>query len=196
MNCFYYYLDVFKAPVNFNVCGKPNFSTKFGCLATLPIIIFLSFSFFRSDLILKEYPTISSQQIVGTSRPYLKFDKSNMTFAVRVADENGVGFLDETFFRIEMHNVVVNNTSNEVISFDKKKTKICDETDFTNPNYLKDYGLKNSICSENDTFNIGGYWTEPFISYMRVLLFPCKNETDSKVVCKSPDEIKNYFKNK
>ena len=55
-----------------------------------------------------------------------------------------------------------------------KKTKVCDETDFTNPNYLKDYGLKNSICSENDTFNIGGYWTEPFISYMRILLFPCK----------------------
>ena len=197
MNRIFYFFDIFKAPLNFKINGKKNYSTRLGSLMSFLIWLFIAISFFQSDFFLKEHPHMSSQSIVGSARPYLRFDKSNMTFFIRVTNDNSTADVDPTYFSIIIYNIFVNNTSHNVITVDKKETKVCDEKDFDNPQFFKDYGLTNATCAaENQTFESGGYWTEPLVSYVRLLMAPCKNSSDSEIVCKSQEQIKQYFKNR
>ena len=189
-----YHFDLFKTPLTYRVNSKSCYSTPFGFLLSFPIFIFLIVSFFMSDLIQKKHPIISSQAIAGSGRPYMGFDKSNMTFAFRVTNDNSTAEIDESYLKVVIMNLVVNNTSHQVIALDTKETKKCDENDFDDPKYFKDYGITNATCAVNSSYEIGGYWTEPFVSYVRVLMEPCKN--GSGVVCKSPNAIKEYLKNK
>ena len=176
--------------------GKDNFSTRFGFMMSIPVIIFLTVSFFMSDLVQKQHPTITSQAIANTGRPYMRFDRSNMTFGTRIADDNAVGYLDPSYFSVLITNVVANNTSHEVIVYDVKNNKVCDENDFPKPEEFGEYAFYNATCAINNTFEIGGYWTDSFVNYMRILVTPCKNSSESNITCKSQDEIKKFFKNR
>ena len=192
-----YHFDFFKAPLTFKIKGKENYATLIGVLMSLPVLLFLSYCFFKSNMIQKLNPSILNQAVVNDFRPHINFDKPNMTFAVRVADDNAAAYMDPAYFSIIYYNVFINNTSHEVIGLDQKKTKICDRTDFSDPSYFDQLGLTNATCvADNQSFALGGYWNELYVNYMRILLVPCKNTSDSDMVCKSPDEIKTYMKNK
>ena len=198
MDCLCYNLDCFKMPLTYLIKGKRNYFTAFGCLMSFPLFFILLISFFLSDLFLKQYPIISNLPIADATRPYLNFDKSNMTFAFRVVtNDNSIAEIDPTYFSLQITNEVVNNTSHEVIAIDTKTTKLCEADDFVDPNYFINYSITNATCiNGNSSFIIGGYWTDPMLSYVRVFMNPCKNETVNGVVCKTPDEIKSYFENR
>ena len=120
-----------------------------------------------------------------------------MTFALRVTNENSIAEIDPTYFSIVITNEVVNTSSHEVISLDTKMTKICEANDFPDPAYFTDNSITNAICTDgNNTFDIGGFWTDPVLSYVRIVMMPCQNGTDNGVVCKSANDIKKYFKNR
>ena len=198
MNSFFYHLDCFKTPLTLRIYGKRSFSTKFGCLMSFPLLIFLLSVFALSDLVLKQYPAITIQSNIEDTSPYIGFGKSNMTLAFKVITENNFSSdIDPTYFSLFISNVVVNNTSHEVIATENKETKVCDENDFIDEGYYWKYGMANATCfGDNSSFEIGGYWTDPFISYLRVIMKPCSNDSSNGTICKSSDKIKNYFKNK
>jgi len=198
MNTFFYHLDCFKTPLTYRINGRRSFFTKFGCLMSIPLLLFLLLVFALSDMVLKQYPAITSQSNIEDTRPSIRFDKSNMTLAFRVITENNFSSdIDPTYFSLFISNVVVNNTSHEVIETDNKETKVCDENDFIDESYYGKYRMTNATCiGKNTTFQIGGYWTDPFISYLRITMKLCSNDSSNGVVCKSSEEIKNYFKNR
>jgi len=69
--------------------------------------------------------------------------------------------------------------------------------DFPDPAYFTNNSMTNAICTDgNSAFDIGGFWTDPVLSYVRIIMMPCQNGTDNGVVCKGPNDIKNYFKNR
>jgi len=198
MNSFFYHFDCFKTPLTLRINGKRSFFTKFGCLMSFPLLFFLLSVFALSDLVLKQYPTITSQSDIEDTSPYIRFDKSNMTLGFKIITENNFSSdIDPTYFSLFISNVVVNNTSHEVIATENKETKVCDENDFIDEGYYWKYGMANATCfGDNSSFEIGGYWTDPFISYVRVIMKLCSNDSSNGMICKSSDEIKNYFKNK
>ena len=198
MNSFFYHFDCFKTPLTLRINGKRSFFTKFGCLMSFPLLFFLLSVFALSDLVLKQYPTITSQSDIEDTSPYIRFDKSNMTLGFKIITENNFSSdIDPTYFSLFISNVVVNNTSHEVMATENKQTKVCDENDFIDEGYYWKYGMANATCfGDNSSFEIGGYWTDPFISYVRVIMKLCSNDSSNGMICKSSDEIKNYFKNK
>ena len=196
MNSFTYHMDLFKSPLTYKINGKDNFSTKFGCMMSIPVIIFLLVSLFMSNLVQKRNPAITIQTISNIIRPYLTFDRTNMTFGVRIADDNAFGNFDPSYFSVTITNVVLNNTSHEIIYYDEKKNKLCDENDFPNSNEFWEYSFTNATCAVNNSYKLGGYWTNPFISMIHVKVNKCKNSSDSNIICKSPEEITAFFNQK
>ena len=197
MDSFFYNFDCFKTPLTYRINGKRSFFTKFGCLMSLPLVFVLFGIFATSEEVLKLHPIISSRSFAEDTRPYLRFDKSNMTFAFRVINENSTANIDPSYFSLTISNIFVNNTSHEVMRTDNKKTKVCDVSDFIDSGYYNTYKIINATCvAENSTFEIGGYWTDPFLSYIKVTMTACKNESESAIVCKSQEEIKYFLKNR
>ena len=189
-------MDLFKSPLTYKINGKNNFSTKFGCMMSIPVIIFLSISFIMSDLVQKRNPAITIQTISNIIRPYLNFDRTNMTFGVRITDDIDVGYLDPSYFSVTISNFVMNNTSHEIIAIDEKKNKLCNENDFPNPKEYWEFSFTNATCAVNNSYKLGGYWTNPFVSFIYINVNKCKNSSDSNIICKSPEEIRAFFNQK
>lgn len=197
MNSIFYHLDCFKTPLTYRINGRQNFFTKCGCLMSVPLLGFLALSFMLSDLVLKIHPMITIQSNFEETRPILRFNKDNMTLSFRVTNQNYDAEIDPTYYSILISNVFVKNTSPTSIMTKNKETKVCDETDFLESNFPKKYVISNATCiSDNGAFEIGGDWTDPYLSYLRISLLPCQNTTEKGMICKSPEEIRKYFKNK
>lgn len=164
---------------------------------SIPLLGFLALSFMLSDLVLKKHPMITIQSNFEEFRPILKFDKFNMTLSFRVTNQNYDAEIDPTYYSINISNVFVKNTYPTSIMTENKKTKICDETDFSERNFSKKYVISNATCmSDSGAFEIGGYWSDPYLSYLRISVIPCQNNTENSLTCKSPEEIRKYFKTK
>ena len=190
-------MDFFKIPLTYRINGRRSYFTKFGCLMSVPLLCFLIAIFTVSDLVQKIHPTITIQSHVEETRPILRFDKSNMTLSFRVTNQNSMAEIDPRYYSIYISNVFVNNTSHTTTTTNNKETKICDGNDFSDSAFPQKYGIFNATCSSgNGSFEIGGYWTDPYMSYLKVSMLPCQNSSENGFSCKSSEEIKNYLKNK
>ena len=189
MNSFVYHFDCFKTPLTYRINGKRNFSTKVGCLMSIPLLTILLTLFFFNEIILKQDPAMTSFSIVEETSPMIYFNNSNVKFAFRISNSDEA--IDQTYFDLLIENVMYNNTSQKIIVTEIKDTQPCDEHE------LNLYGLPNATCvADTNTLTTGGYWTDPFINYIRVSILPCTNGSKEGVICKSPDQIDKYFQNK
>lgn len=129
--------------------------------------------------------------------PFLLFDKQNMSFAFQLMNGTHAPKLDPSYFSLEIANIKLNLTSNEQVLIDKKGTKICEENDFTDKKFYSEHKLENSTCVDgNSSFRIGGDSNGDFQSLIRITLIPCSNDSVEDLVCKGPEQIRSYLKDK
>lgn len=189
MDSLFYHFDCFKIPLTYRINGRRNFSTKFGCLMSIPLLTILMFLFCFNEIIMKQPPSISSISIVEEQSPVIYFNNSNIKFAFRVSNTEMA--VDPTYYNLSIENILLNNTSHKIILTETKEIKPCEE------NELRIYGIPNASCLPDRTvLKTAGSWSDHFINYVRVSILPCQNFSNSEIICKSPEQIKNYFKDK
>ena len=191
-----YAFDIFKSPVVLLFNSSKKVPSAFSLIISLSIVLFLLAFFFQSDLFYKNQPISATQSLSTKNRPRIDFNYSNMGFAFIVSDEVNRYYYEPSIFRFAMQNQYFNNTLGELIQVEDKKLQMCQKSDFVNhSHYFDDLDLGHVVCPSTGNFTLEGFWDEKFVKTVNVYLYSCNNAT-SDVVCKSPGEIEEFFKNK
>ena len=187
-----YSLDIFKSPVPLLFSGHSRISTISGLFCTLAITITLLLITFQSDLLQKKTPKILSIDIPQQYRKNVDF--TGRLLAVGLQDElDGSGFWDPQVFNINVSLAMIEGAN---LIEREIKVKRCEKEDFKNfwnENLYTELNLKDNFCVDRkEEIELGGYWDEGTVKYLKIELKICDNATETGG-CKGYDEIKQVF---
>ena len=195
-----YTLDLFKTPVNFNINGQPKYSSIIGVLFSLTILTYVIYTIAIHDIFYQNNPKINTQNYVvpNDAYPTMYFNKYNFSVALGLQNYSGVHVVDYSYFAISMEITYSNNLNNNPTKPRVSYMKVCNESDFADPNMFYDNGLKNTFCLADDkTFKISGSFGSSEINYMIAKILPCTSqiEMDFNVTCKNQTMMDLFFSN-
>ena len=188
------HLDLFKSNFVLRFRKDVKISTGLGLCFSLAIIVVLAFYASQSDVFYGLAPKVLDSSTGLDIRRTIHFDKK--IFAVGVSDDNiNAGIVDPTLFTINVVNYFYNQDTGTGTE-DHKTLHLCSEADFPeNPHIYISLNLKNNFCIENSSFSLKGYWDEPEMDYMSLMLNLCDNET-SNGTCQSYEQMASQLKGK
>ncbi len=103
---------------------------------------------------------------------------------------------DETIFSFKFY-VYHSDIKEGLVNQTNYAWKLCTQDDFIeDPSEFYRLNLNGTYCFPNETLKLGGFWDEEKIDYFWLELRTCQNSSSGNVICKSPEEIDNYLKNK
>jgi len=188
--------DIFKRPIYLHFNSREKNASRLGFLFSLGIYVLIIIEFLKSDIFFYESPTIINQPTSEASRRTLNF--SNKVFTVSIVDDHSLAFADPSIFKILAKNVYM-SSKDGAYDFDEiiyKPLHLCTEEDFpSDPTVFYDLGLNNSYCLDDNNFLLSGYWDESYVVYFSLEVYIC-NGSDPDIICKSPEEIKDFFTKK
>lgn len=188
------FLDLFRRPIYLRFKNQEKNPSKLGFFFSLGIYTLLIMEFLKSDIFHHSSPKIIDQPVTEIYRRHQKFSKK--LFTVSVVDDESLAYSDDSIFTIIAKNVFMSSNDQGGYEFDHIENKplhICTENDFPlDPNVFDNLGLNKSYCLDDNQFETYGYWDEPQLAYFSLELYICDNLTSS-VVCKSPEEINQFF---
>lgn len=191
---FFFLIDLFKTPIFLYLEKKPKSFTTFGTFVSFLIYTYLGILFFKSDVFWKSSPIIIDQAQILSNRPEIKLNASNFALTIGITDTDSNGFIDPAIYSLY---VVLKKANGLNVSNELKSLHICNESDFPGEmNAIQNFRLKNYFCLDDSNLNLKGYWDEPSLSYTMILLEVCQNYTGSPIVCKSKEEIQDFFHEK
>jgi uncharacterized membrane protein len=193
--------DIYAKRASFFYNNQERIGSYFGLFLTMLYII--------ASLILLCYYLISTIQrrdlkvydstLHAQEMPIIYLDKSNFNFAFGLEDPETLNrFVDETIYTAEValiDKVKIDgqlvNSNVTILPLEKCKS----EEDFgKNYKHLFLEGeLSNSYCLKNFNYNLtllGGFKYEK-MSYIRIKIFPCKNNSENNYQCKPQEVLKN-----
>lgn len=198
---FNYEVDLFKTPIYFFVNARQKTSTILGSLFSLGIYAFIIYSFLMSNMYLRINPFVIDQINQQHHRNQINLDNSNFSLAMSLNSEDGINFIDPTMFtfhlRLRTLETIEGIEGYQETIFDDKELHPCSPIDFLgNPTMFQDLALTNAMCLKNSTLQLEGYWDEKKLTYIKIWLSMCKNQTNNAIVCKPENEIKDFLKGK
>ena len=177
--------DLYRLPILLYYNGTPKRSSILGLLSSFIIYIYLFYSFFKSNLYLKENPIVVVQNFQNQHADVMHFDE-NKFIAFGVSDVYNNRVIDPSIYSI-----VVRYFYNESY-FETKELKICDLEDaHGNQTFYDLYGLQYVYCLKNKSFYLENTIDEN-ARYLAVSLFVCNNATSNNT-CKSQKTIDDFF---
>ncbi len=187
-----HYFDKFGKTVSLNIDREGQFTTKLG--GVLTILVYLGFLvatwYFGQDIYLRQSPNVVKKQDQLKSYPFIKLNKDNFFFALRISANNKPLF-DPTIMEIEMDYLRYIREKG-VIRFYKKSFsgERCD-TRHISAEPLKRHGLNNYFCSNITGLKFGGSYDNGDLHLVSYTIHRCRNKTAEKkgYKCKSREEI-------
>jgi hypothetical protein len=196
------YFDIYSKTATFYYNNQEKIGSKFGLFLTIVhvvtsliiIIYYLIIAIQRSDL------KVDDSSIYAQEMPSLNVDSNNLYFAFGIEDPiSSNRFIDETIYYpqiLYIDRVKINGEFQTVekieLPFDR-----CKEEDFGKnfQHFLAKGELNNSYCLKNFDYNLtfaGGYKYDK-MTYIRIKIFPCKNNTKNNNHCKPQEVIDTYL---
>lgn len=186
--------DLFKRPLYLHFNSFEKNASCLGFIFSLGIYTLIILQFVQSDIFHYKSPKVINQPITEPFRRTLNF--SNRVFTVSIVDDNSLAFADPSYFRIVAKNIYYSSNDTGGFNVDRIEEKtmhLCTEEDFPNDESVFDgLGLQNSYCLDENFFMMYGYWDEPTVALFTFEVHECDG-TDPGVVCKSKEEIQNFF---
>ena len=188
-----YFFDLYSKRAGFFYNNNEKIGSIFGLLLTF---IYIAFSLFLSInyLILtiqRNEVKVYDTSLHAQEMPFIKIDSDNLYFAFGVEDPDSMlRYIDETIYYprvlyIERVKVDGNfeTTTKKYLDYER-----CKEEKFGKyyQHFFITGELNNSYCLKDFDENLtleGGYKYEK-MSYIRILIYPCKNTTDNNNHCK------------
>ena len=191
-------VDLFQHNVSLKMKSRYRISSDCGRFLSICIIIFLVYNFFSSDMIRNTNPIVLFQSFETKLRPGIKLDQDNFVLAFGITDFSNLIYpSDPTIFNFDGYQNLYNNNN---WIYTNLTNNLCTQKIFDRfPNEYLKLGLSNASCINSNEANklfVKGWWDEEEISYFFINLNKCKNQTDSSIICQSPEAIETFFKNK
>ena len=195
------YLDMFGTKPGFYTEGKQKFFTYFGGILTIfsicsSLIIFIALNL---DDLKHTSPTTSTSSIPTDSYRKVKFSKEKIWIPIRIVDyySNYFNHTDIIYPIITYSYIDKTNISQIYFKTKQLELKLCNETSMANKSdiYKINIPLNELYCiNMDDEVIMGGSWQSPFIGYIKLDLYFCKNGIDyneSNSDCTTYEKIKN-----
>ena len=194
-------IDLLKCPINFLFKSEKQISTYFGTFLSLLIYVILLFFFFQSDMLLKKNPKIFDE-VVAVENTQISLNNNDFALSIWFWDaDETYPSLDPSLFTIDVVEITFSN--DYVDGYVEKSFNLhrCSEGYFE----TKILDINSSFCL-NGTSNIrlnfsklqwqGYSYNQGDYSFMAIRLNICVNQTNSEIICKPLNEIKQYLQGK
>lgn len=190
------YLDIYQTPIYFSYKGRKLYPTYFGVFLTLcTIILFiLSFTTMGSDMIYKTNPTIISKTIETDQRPWQHIGRENFTFSFIFSTSTSLIQVPPEYFNVEVGYFYQSPEFMGEIPLPTKQCNISYFTGFEEQFQLEKPPYYLSTCVDQDSFELGGFWTEKYMKSLYISVNICQNSTESNITCASIEEIEKLVK--
>ena len=195
-------LDMYSKRTSFFFNDQEKIGSFFGFFLTI-VYIFASLGLFINQIFLaikRDEFKVYDTKMHAQEMPYIDVNTSNFYFAFGLEDpETSNRFIDESIYIPRIVYVNKIKINDEFVTINQKVLEYekCNVKNF-GENYqhlfIKDE-LKNSYCLKNFDFNVtfaGGYKYER-MTYIRIRIYPCVNNSDNNSSCKSQDEIDHFM---
>ena len=198
----YFYFDIFSKRISFFYNNHEKIGSHFGLFLNIIYITFsltlfiynLVIAFKRKDM--KVYDSIMHTQQI----PTMNIDSNNFYFAFGLEEPKTLNrFIDESIYYPQIFFIIRIKENGEFITKTEQNLEFekCQEEKF-GKNYqhlfMKDE-LNNSYCLKDFNYSLtlsGGFKYEK-MAYIRINIFPCRNNSDNNNHCKSQEIIDYYF---
>ena len=192
------FIDILKTPTSLQIDGNEKNSTFFSQFFSMGIIAFLLYTIIQSDLVKKTNPIQTNQTYEPNIRPQSNLTREMMTLAFALVDgfDNRVYELDPTMFTYTVNNTFITNTpTGSLYNRVNMPIERCTDNDFSKfPEKVEELNMKGAFCMKgNWEIELKGYFDEKILNYLQIFLLKCVNSTTSNVICKTPEEINNFF---
>ena len=194
--------DIYAKRASFFYNNQERIGSYFGLFLTMLYILasLILLCYYLISTIKRREIKVYDSTLYAQEMPIINLDKSNFNFAFGLEDPMSLNrYVDETIYTAEValiDKVKIDgqlvNSNITILPIEKCKS----EEDFgKNYKHLFLEGeLSNSYCLKNFNYNltlVGGFKYEK-MSYIRIKIFPCKNNTEkNNNHCKSQEVIKN-----
>ena len=185
--------DFFQSPITLLFQTKSKISTTTGLLLSFLLYSLLLFTFFRSNMILKQNPNISDT-LGSDSNVNIEINKLNLGLAVSLQDQNQTYiYIDSSLFTIDVFfNTIGNNQNSSNTSLILHN---CSENDF-DPSIRLNHYCEKCLCLENNSeinlhLNYESLWVNNY-SYITININMCINKT----MCRPKEEIIEFIHGK
>lgn len=178
-------IDYFPIPLAFFLKGSEKSSTIIGKIFSYSALVFILYSFAKSDLIKKTNPSYLKQDNQLSYRPDIWLTKENFSIAIGIINNESKFLTDLTIFSL---NLIVHDVKKPVTQ--KFELKLCSSDNFTQN--LDDFfklGLGEAFCLPELSLKLGGFWNEDHFNYFSFEVDKCMNSSKNNNHCKPLDEI-------
>lgn len=131
----------------------------------------------RSDVFQKKLPKTLISNLPQTSREKVSFSNKLLAIGLQGKDD-GLGFIDETIFEINVKMAKKNENTNLQLLREKINLHRCSEKDFEDGLMFHSLNLENNFCLEkNVSIEMKGYWDEKEMNFLEIEINICDNVT-------------------
>jgi len=192
--------DIYSRRISFFYRNKEKIGSSLGFMLTVlyAMISLVLFLYYLSKSLRREEMTASDSTIYPTNYPYIDINNDIFYLAFGLEHPNKIiRYIDE---RIYYPEIVYVEMIKEAGAFTERKETILN---FERCNYLKfgkDYQnlfqkeeVYNSYCLKDFNLTLGGGFKYNKISYIRINIYPCVNNTENNNHCLPQSEIDYYL---
>ena len=202
MNNNYEIFDIYSKRIGFFFNNREKIGTLFGFLLTM-IYVLISLSIFCLYIFLtinRKFMKVYDSTTYSKDIPFIDINQNIMYFAFGLENPNTSNrFIDEKIYypKIEFVHRKKINGEFKTIGTEELEYEICQEEKFGKDyeKFFPDGELNNSYCLKNFNFTLIGGYKYAKMSYLRISILPCNNNTkNNNNHCKSQDIIDYYLK--
>jgi len=194
-------LDIYGEPVKILLNKNFFINTSIGgFFAITTLILVLVFTWFiGKDIVFKEKPISYMQTDIYKKFLDINITSYNFPFSFTMMDDDNIPLIDFSYLTIKLFELTYDlNPETGIYDLTKKNehpVKFCNYSNFPliSQELFNDAQLAFTLCPFNNNFNLYGYWNEANLKYLQISIESCKNKTGSEIICKRPDEIKQYI---
>jgi hypothetical protein len=196
-------IDATEVKPNFFISGRDTYPTLVGgvlSLVNILLLILIIFAFGR-NFFERTNPTMIQNQIYPSQYPnYTLGVTNNLSFAIRLEDldtkvinRTDLVYIDFIYYHYEIINGEWELVNEKLLDYDYCKPK-----NFKKPELYERLGLHSSFCPDLNGLEVGGFWDESYIKFIRAFVRPCRegkvNNRGKK--CGLDSEFKEILKNR
>lgn len=198
-----YTLNFFKMPFTLHFSAKRRLiSNKLGTILSVVILLYLSYEIVNSNMYEKANPAIINQKIFPSTRPKIKYNKSNFEFCFGLFDQNMTNqTIDETIYEISLTQVKRTIEFNDSLNISTLASKKIEYKNFHLSN-ASDLSLSKfnpiysqMLCLDNIDLETLGFVNEQEFSFFKLELKFCNEQTNGKT-CQSKEKMLENIKDK
>ena len=200
MNSIFADYNIYSRRLGFYYNNKEKISTWFGLILTLIYILssITLFIYFINNIMRREQTNVYDTKVYSQDIPMIEVNPNLIYFAFGLEDKSSNRFADETiyfpkilFFERKKENGDFKKTERRELEYE-----ICNVNNFGEEYkkyFIKDE-LNNSYCLKDYNLSLIGGYKYDRMSYFRIKLYPCLNNTENNNHCKPKDIIDQYLK--